>query len=63
MKKISTSKSLIKDDEFLSCNECEAVEIVEIEEGEFQCEWCNSNLIVSGMDLSQDFIWHPKRKY
>ena len=63
MKKISTSKSLIKDDEFLSCSGCENVEMVEMEEEEFHCEECNPSFIVSGMDLEQDFIWHPKRKF
>ncbi|MBU3905268.1 MAG: hypothetical protein KJ906_03920 [Nanoarchaeota archaeon] len=63
MKKISTSKNFIADDQFPSCSGCESVEMCESEDEEFQCDGCGNGFIVTGMDLAQDFIWHPKRKY
>ncbi len=66
MKKISTSKNLTKDseeNEFANVSGCEEMQMVEIEQEEIGCQGCNHGFIVTGMDLTQDFIWHPKRKY
>ena len=62
MKKVSASKNFMKNNSFLACSECESAEVIETEE-EIHCQGCNPGFVISPVGFSEDFIWHPKRKY
>jgi len=46
-----------------SPSESENAAIIEIEDDEPMCSGCADDAMISGPDLTEEFIWHPAKKF
>lgn len=63
MKTVILAKDLMDKDTLLSSSEPENAPIVEIEDEEPMCSGCADDIMISGPDLTEEFVWHPAKKF
>jgi len=63
MIKIILSKDMLQKDSILPSTDNASAAIIEVDDEESFCEGCSSDIFVETPDITQDFIWHPKKKF
>jgi len=63
MKKIIAAKDLTTKEPLLTPSEDENTVIVEIEDEECVCEGCAADSPIGEPGFTEDFVWHPKKKF
>lgn len=63
MEKYFVDKDFLKNTRFVLCPKCENGMKVDISVEEIFCDECGEEIAVNNLELPEDFLWHPKRKY
>ena len=63
MKIIFVNKQITSKDTIEAPSDPESAPIIEIEEEESFCEGCAAEFGVYGCEFSEEFIWHPAKKF
>lgn len=63
MEKSFLDEDFLKNTRLVLCPKCEKDIKIDINDEMVLCDECGEEIVINNLEMPEDFLWHPKRKY